>query len=189
MFLILGKTVRECGGRGACWEPRAGCGERDPTYVTGSTRRHGHRDKNIWPSTRPSRVRRGPGNISWTWSPCPVSASCCGGWWAPPCGDCAQCTHLAQPWGSRVSSVGTGNRARGRQQMCDTSSYQRLANVLNCVSVLAWPGDVRSKLCGLYSWVHFMPYNTFNTWWQLSAGPIPAYRPPKSTAYSFYSQQ
>ena len=33
-------------------------------------------------------------------------------------------------------SVGTRNRAWGRQQMCDTS----LVNVLNCVSPVSWPG-------------------------------------------------
>ena len=96
------------------------------------------------------------------------------------------------PGPSYIPIVQWTERPGGRQQMCDTGP---VVNVLNCVSVLS-PGQVLIHICmytmrraswRLYSWckgVHFIPYYTFNNWWQVSARPIPVSRPPRVQHYS-----
>ena len=83
-------------------------------------------------------VRRDPGNISCTWSPCPVSVSSPLLWRMMSSSLRWLCPVYASGPAMGEPSVGTGNRARGRQQMCDTS----LDQPGQCFKLCQWPGLV-----------------------------------------------
>ena len=85
-----------------------------------------------------------------------------------------------------LHSHGAVNRAPRRQT---TDVWHRPSGECFklCQCPESWPGldiytqDEKGKLeiVFLMQGVHFIPYYTFNNWWQVSARPIPVSRPPR----------
>ena len=178
-------------GPGLWWE------RSDTTYVTGGT----------WePLTSELKHQTGgSGEMSPvmspdTWGPSPSEYWCCCG-----CHDCAPfvcVTHLAPAWESRVWELGTENREQGAPEAdnrCVTPAQSGLSCWPNecfklcqcpCVSWASQPWhEVRSKLDYIprCKGVHFIPYYTFNNWWQVSLGQAyPAISAtPEYNSYSY----